>query len=108
MFLRLLVPLSLLFVVLPIVAEGTPLRRYRATPARELLALVACVAFYFLLWFALAAVVRAITGSLAFFIVIPTLLALISLPACLWLGFKIFGVKPSTPAEPAHAEAMGH
>lgn len=104
MFLRLLVPLSLLFVVLPIVAEGTPLRRYRATPVREVLALLACVLFYFVLWFALAALVRAITGSAFLSIVIPTLLALIALPACLWLGFKAFGVKPST-TEPDHSGA---
>jgi hypothetical protein len=101
MWLRLLVPLTLMWPVLALAAEGTSLNRYRATPARELLALGFCILTYFVMWALVDRVIEAVTGTVAAGIIVATLLSLVAIPFLLLLGFKIFGVSPSG-AEDAH------
>ncbi len=102
MFLRLLVPLTLLFPVLSVFVQGTSLKRYHGTWARESLALVFCIIVYFIVWYAVLTLVEAVTGSGAAALVVSSLAALLSLYPGLWLGFKLFGVGPSA-REPAEA-----
>jgi hypothetical protein len=94
MWLRLLVPLTLLWPILALAAEGTSLRRYKATPARELLALLFAIVVYFVLWVILDRLIEGMTGIVAAGIVAATALSLLSVPLLLFVGYKIFGVKP--------------
>ena len=94
MWLRLLVPLTLMWPVLALAAEGTSLNRYRATPARELLALAFCILTYFVVWVMLDLVVESVGGNVVISIIVATLLSLVAIPFLLFLGFKIFGVRP--------------
>ncbi len=98
MWLRLLVPLTLMWPILALAAEGTALNRYRGTAARELLAVGFCCAAYFLVWIALDRILEAAFGALAG-IVVSTVLSLGAIPLLLYLGFKIFAVKPAVPDE---------
>jgi hypothetical protein len=97
MWLRLLVPLTLLWPILALAAEGTPLRRYKATPARELLALLFAIVVYFVLWVVLDRLIEGVTGIVAAGIVAATALSLLSVPLLLFMGYKIFGVRPGAP-----------
>lgn len=101
MFLRILIPLTLLWPVLALAAEGTPLRRYRSTPARELSALVLCIVVFFAIWIGADRAVEAAAGSVAAGLVAATGLSLLALPLVLLLGYKLFGVKPG-PTDPTH------
>ncbi|MGD8866008.1 MAG: hypothetical protein PVI01_00215 [Gemmatimonadales bacterium] len=92
MWLRLLVPLTLLWPILALTVEGTSLNRYRATPGRELLALAFCILGYFALWVLLDRVMEPLTGRDAPGLIVATVLSLAAVPGCLFLGFKIFGV----------------
>lgn len=98
MFLRSLVPLALLFVVLPIVVQGTRLRHYGGKWTREVPALLFCSVLYFGIWTGVWALVRAVTGWEPPALVIASLVALLSLRPGLGLGFKIFGVHPPAPS----------
>jgi hypothetical protein len=93
MWLRLLVPLTLIWPILSLAAEGTRLRYYRGTPARELLALTFSIVAYGLLWFALHRVGANLTGSEAAAIVAASILSLLAVPLLLFIGYKAFGVK---------------
>jgi hypothetical protein len=84
--------------ILALAAEGTALNRYRGTAARELLAVGFCCAAYLLLWVALDRILEAATGVLAG-IVAATVLSLAAIPLLLYLGFRIFGVKPGSSGE---------
>lgn len=99
MWLRLLIPLTLIWPVLAVAAEGTRLRRYRASPLRELLALFFALVTYFGLWIVLSESIEAVTGSVAAAIVASTILSLLAVPLLLWLGYKVFAVKPGPGAE---------
>ncbi len=101
MFLRILIPLTLLWPILALAVEGTPLRRYRATAARELSALVFCTVVFFALWIGVDRALEAATGSVAAGIVAATGLSLLAVPLILLLGYKLFGVKPGD-AHSAH------
>jgi len=101
MGLRLLVPLVLLWPVLALAAEGTPLRRYRATPMREMLALFLCIVAYFVLWIVADRLIEGATGAVAAGIIAATVLSLLAVPLLLFVGYKIFGVKPGQ-ANPDH------
>lgn len=92
--LRLLVPFVLIWPVLALAAEASPLRRYRGTPARELLAMGFCFITYFIVWIALHQLGRGLSGSEAAAIVAATVLSLLAVTPLLALGYKIFGVKP--------------
>lgn len=96
MFLRLLVPITLLFPVLALVVEASSLRDYRGTPGRELAALLISIVVYFAAWFGLDALVRSLTGSSAAALVAASLLALFALQPGLFLGFKLFGVRKAS------------
>jgi hypothetical protein len=91
---RLLIPFVLVWPVLALAAEASPLRRYRGTPARELLAMAFCFVAYFIVWIALHQLGRALTGSEAAAIVASTILSLLAVTPLLALGYRIFGVKP--------------
>jgi hypothetical protein len=93
MWLRLLVPLTLIWPILALAAEGTSLRYYKGTAARELLALTFSIIAYGLLWFALHRVGLSLTGSEAAAIAAASLLSLLAVPVLLFLGYKVFGVK---------------
>jgi len=93
MWLRLLVPLTLMWPALALAAEGTSLNRYRSTPARELLALAFCILTYFIVWLLADRVIESMTGMVAVGIIAATLLSLAAIPFLLFLGFKIFGVR---------------
>lgn len=99
MWLRLLVPLTLLWPVLALAAEGTSLNRYRATPARELLALAFCIVSYFVVWVLLDRVLESVIGIVAAGVIVATLVSLGAIPLLLLLGFKIFGVQPGETGE---------
>lgn len=101
MWLRLLIPFTLLWAVLALTVEGTSLRNYRATWQREISALLVCIAAFLLLWVALSALVEAITGSPGAGLVAASLISLIAVPPLLFLSFKLLGVKPA-------AESGGH
>lgn len=92
MWLRLLVPLTLLWPILALTVEGTALNRYRATPGRELLALAFCILAYFAAWVLLDRVMEPLIGSVAAGLIVATVLSLAAVPGFLFLGFKIFGV----------------
>jgi hypothetical protein len=92
--LKYLIPFVLIWPVLALAAEASPLRRYRGTPARELLAMGFCFVAYFIVWIALHQVGRGLTGSEAVAIVSSTVLSLLAVTPLLALGYKIFGVKP--------------
>ncbi len=94
MSLRILIPLTLLWPILALAAQGTPLRRYWATPARELSALVFCTVVFFALWIGADRALEAALGSAAAGIVASTALSLLAVPLLLLLGYKLFGVKP--------------
>ncbi len=101
MWLRLLVALTLLLPILALAAEGTSLRRYRGTPARELLALCFCIVIYIAVWFAADRSLEAVTGSSAAGIVAASALALLAVPLLVFFAYKLFGVKASA-ATPSH------
>ncbi len=94
MFLRILIPLTLLWPVLALAAEGTALRRYRATAARELGALFFAIVVFFALWIGADRALEAALGNVAAGLVVATLLSLLAVPLILLLGYKLFGVKP--------------
>jgi hypothetical protein len=98
--LRLLIPLVLIWPVLALAAEASPLRRYRGTPARELGAMVFCFVVYFIVWILLHQIGSALTGSEIAAIVASTILSLLAVTPLLALGYKVFGVKPG--ASEAH------
>lgn len=98
MWLRLLVPFTLVWAVLAVTAEGTALRHYRATWARELLALLVCIVAYLALWVVLSMIVEAISGSVLAGIVAASVLSLICVPVLLFVSFKLLGVKRSEAA----------
>lgn len=98
MFLRVLIPVVLLFPVLALVVEATSLRRFRGTPGRELLALLVSVVIYFVAWFTLRSIVESISGSGGIALVLASLLSLFTLYPGLWLGFRLFGVRPGGEA----------
>ncbi|MGD2215243.1 MAG: hypothetical protein PVJ64_00750 [Gemmatimonadales bacterium] len=91
--LRLLIPLVLIWPVLALAAEASPLRHYRATPARELSAMAFCIVTYFILWIALHQLGRGLTGSEAAAIVVATVLSLLAVTPLLAVGYKIFRVR---------------
>jgi hypothetical protein len=95
--LRLLVPLVLIWPVLALAAEASPLRSYRGTPAREILAMAFCFIAYFIIWIALHELGRVLSGSEAAAIVASTVLSLLAVTPLLALGYKVFGVKPGKP-----------
>ncbi len=99
MGLRLLIPFVLIWPVLALAAEATYLRRYRGTPTRELLAMSFCLVAYFIGWFILHRLGRAMSGSEAAGIIAATLLSLLAVTPLLALGYKIFGVKPQGTGE---------
>lgn len=90
----LLVPLTLLWPVLALSAEGTSLNRYRATPAREMLALASSIVAYFVVWISLDRVSESVIGNFAAGIISATVVSLAVVPVLLFLGLKIFGVSP--------------
>lgn len=94
MWLRLLIPLTLIWPVLALAAEASPLRRYRGTPARELAAMAFCFVAYFIVWIALHQLGRGLSGSEAAALVASSVLSLLAVTPLLALGYKIFGVKP--------------
>lgn len=94
MWLRLLIPFTLIWPVLALAAEGTALSRYRATWAREMLALLFAIAAYLGVWVALYELAEAVIDSALAGIVVATLLSLIAVPLVLLLGYRIFGLKP--------------
>lgn len=103
MFPRVLVPLILLLIVLPIVVHGTPLKHFGGSWRREGLGVLVCVVLYFAVWAGLSALIRVVAGSDMLALVLSSLLALVSLPFSLWLGFKVSGVRPLAPVnEEAH------
>lgn len=93
MWLRLLVPLTLIWPVLALATEGTRLRYYRGTTARESLALVFSIVAYGLLWFVLHRVGISLTGSELAAIVAASILSLLAVPVLLFAGYKLFGMK---------------
>ncbi|KPK80140.1 MAG: hypothetical protein AMS25_10100 [Gemmatimonas sp. SM23_52] len=88
MWLRLLIPLTLIWPVLALAAEATRLRRYRATPLRELLGLCCALLSYFGLWIGLCELIEAVTGSVAAGVIASTILSLLAMTPLLWLGYK--------------------
>ncbi|UCC71243.1 MAG: hypothetical protein JSV86_12715 [Gemmatimonadota bacterium] len=93
--LRLLIPFVLVWPVLALAAEASPLARYRGTPAKELLAMAFCFVGYFIVWLVLYQIGKALKGSEAATIVGSTILSLLTVTPLLALGYKIFGVKPA-------------
>lgn len=90
---RLLIPFVLVWPVLALAAEASPLRRYRGTPAKELLATAFCFVAYFILWIVLHEVGRSLSGSEAGAIIASTIISLLAVTPLLALGYKIFSVK---------------
>ncbi len=99
-FLRILIPLTLLWPVLALAAEGTALRRYRASPARELGALAFCIVIFFALWIGADRALEGAMGSAAG-LGVATGISLLAVPLILLLGYKLCGVKPDS-AHPSH------
>ena len=99
MWLRLLVPLTLIWPVLALAAEGTRLRRYRATPLRELSSLALCIVIFFGVWIGLDRLANSLTGSAAAGIVAATILSLLCVPVLLFLSYRILGVGPAETDE---------
>ena len=93
MWLSLLIPLALAWPILALAAEGTSLNRYRGTPMTELLALLFAVVAYGALFLGLSGIIGGVIG-----LVVGALISSLLLPPLLFLGFKIFGVKPAGTA----------
>ena len=93
MFLRILLPISLLLPTLALVVEATSLRHYRGSAWREIVALLLCITVYFVVWFALYSLIGTITGSDPAALVLASLLSLLSLQPTLFLAFKLTGVR---------------
>ncbi len=91
MLLRLLIPLALVWPVMALAAEGTALRNYRGRPVTELLGLFVAIILFFALWFGISGIIGGTLG-----IVAASLLAAALSPVLLFLGYKIFGVKPGS------------
>ena len=90
--LRFLLPLVLLFLMLPVVAHWPVFARYGGTWKKEVPAILLCTVAYFALWAVLDVAVRAVTGSAAAGLVAASLLAVLALPGTLWLGYKALRV----------------
>ncbi|UCF18927.1 MAG: hypothetical protein JSU87_13490 [Gemmatimonadota bacterium] len=99
MWLRLLVPFTLIWPVLALAAEGTRLRRYQATPLKELSSLLLCIVGFFGLWLGLHQLGQAVTGSDVAAIVAATILSLVCVPILLFLSYRLLGVKPRETGE---------
>ena len=95
--LGLLIPIALAFPLMALAAEGTSLSRYRGTPMTELLALIFAIAAYTGLWVGLNALVGGMTGLVGG-IIAATIISSALSPLTLFLGFKIFGVRPGEAA----------
>ncbi len=93
MWLSLVIPLTLAWPILALAAEGTSLTRYRGTPMTELLALFFAVVAYGALFLGLSGLIGGLVG-----LVVGALISSLLLPLLLFLGFKIFGVKPAATA----------
>lgn len=100
--LRFLLPLVLLFLMLPIVAHWPAFTRYGGRWTKEVPAAALCVVLYFVVWAIVEAGVRAATGSTAAGLVAASLAALASLPGALWLGYRLFGVTAQSAAQGSH------
>ena len=98
MVLRILIPLVVWLLLLPVIAHWPVFVRYTGRWTQEVLAVLACTALYFVVWFAAHAALRSLTGSEVAAVVLATLLAGLSLPFDLWLGFRIFKVRPDAHA----------
>lgn len=90
--LRLLLPLVLLLLVLPVVAHWPVFARYGGEWKKEVPAILLCAVAYFVVWAILDAAVRAVTGSDTAGLVVASLLAVLAVPGTLWLGYKALGV----------------
>ena len=102
MWLRLLVPLTLLWPVLALSVEASPLRVYRGTAKSELAALILCIVVYFVLWIIVDRLIEAASGSVAAGLIVSSAVSLLAVPVVLFLGYKIFGVKPDRDGGGAH------
>ncbi|HSG81381.1 MAG TPA: hypothetical protein VLC48_03950 [Gemmatimonadota bacterium] len=96
--LRLLIPLTLIWPVLALAVEASPLRRYHGTPTREMGSLLACIIVYFTLWIGIDQVLEVATESVAVGVVAATIVSLLAVMPILWAAYKIFGVKPGSAA----------
>ncbi len=95
MLFRILVPLVLLFILLPIVVHWPVFERYTASGRKEVAAVLACAVLYFAVWNVVELLLESFAPvSLAW--VIASAVALATLPLSLGLGFKIFGVPKSS------------
>ena len=103
MFLRLLIPISLLLPTLALVVDSSSLRHYRGSAWRETTALLLCIAIYFVAWFALYSLIGTITGSDPAALVAASLLSLLTLQPALFLAFKLLGVRRGGSGSPASA-----
>ncbi len=63
MWLLLLIPFTVFWPVVALVAEGTALNRYRATWGREVMALLFCLIAYFVVRFVLYQLVSGISAA---------------------------------------------
>ena len=102
MWLLLLIPFTVFWPVVALVAEGTALNRYRATWGREVMALLFCLIAYFVVWFVLYQLVSGISGSNLAGVVAATILSMISVIPLLFFGYKVFGVKPGEEEAAVH------
>ncbi len=102
MWLLLLIPFTVFCPVVAVVAEGTALSRYRATWGREVMALLFCLIAYFVVWFLLYELVGGISGSDLAGVVAATILSMIAVIPLLFLGYKVFGVRPSEEQAAVH------
>ena len=102
MWLRLLVPFTLVWAVLALSVEGTPLRRYRGGAARESLALAFAFVSYFIVWLVLDRLIEVTTRSVAAGLIAASLLSLLAVPALVYLGYRIFRVAPQGGGRGSH------
>lgn len=102
MWLRLLVPLTLLWPVLALSVEASPLRRYRGTAKSELAALILCIVVYFVLWVVLDRLIEAVSGSIAAGVIASSAVSLLAVPVVLFAAYKLVGVKPDRATDEAH------
>jgi hypothetical protein len=96
----LLIPLTLIWPVLALAVEASPLRHYHGTPLREMGSLVTCIILYFALWLGIERLLATATGSVAVGILAATIVSLLAVLPILWAAYRLFGVKPGSATTP--------
>lgn len=95
-----LVPISLFWALASLYIGGWPVTVEGGSGFRQVIGLVASFVLFLVVW----AVLRAVIGGAGIVtgVVVPTAIVCLALPAIIWVGFRIMGVKVTLSKAATH------